>query len=84
MDYRSGECKAQKGKKICVLFKVNCGDVNLELPSRDCPTAGGGGGRKPNAKEVIILDEWRKKVFPEQDINQWMVVSFCEFVKRKC
>ena len=74
-----------EGKKICVLFNINCGDVNLNLPSKNCPNSGGGGGgRKPNAKEQIIFDEWRKKRFPEQDVNPGMVVSFCEFVKRLC
>jgi len=59
---------------------VNCGDVNLNLSSRDCLKAGGGGRRKPNAKEVLILDEWRKKRFSDQDVNPGMVVSFWEFV----
>jgi hypothetical protein len=77
--------RRKEGKKFCVFFKVNCGDVNLNLPSRDCPTAGGGGGgRKPNVKEEFILDEWRKKGFPDQDVNPGMVVSFWEFVKRVC
>jgi hypothetical protein len=73
-----------EGKKICVLFNINCGDVNLNLPSKDCSTSGGGGRRKPNAKEEIILDEWRKKGIPEHDVNPGMVVSFWEFVKRLC
>ena len=68
--------RRKEGKTFCVLFKVNCGDVNLSLPSRDCPTAVGGGGRKPNTKEEFILDEWRKKGFPDQDVNPGMVVSF--------
>ena len=40
----SGQVNARRkeGKKFCVFFKVNCGEVNLSLPSRDCPTAGGG------------------------------------------
>lgn len=47
----SGQVNARRkeGKKFCVFFKVNCGDVNLDLPSRDCPKAGGG-GKKSNAK----------------------------------
>lgn len=77
--------RRKEGKKFCVFFTVNCGDVNLNLPSRDCPTAGGGGGgRKPNAKEEMILEEWRKKGFPDQDLKTGMVVSFWEFVKRVC
>ncbi len=83
----TGQVNARRNesKKICVLFEVNCGDVNLNLPSRDCPTAGGGGGgRKPNSKEEMILDEWRKKGFLEHDITPGMVVSFWEFVKRVC
>lgn len=77
--------RRKEGKKICVLFKINCGDLNLNLPSKDCPASGGsGGGRKPNAKEEIILEEWRKKRFPDQDVNPGMVVSFWEFVKRLC
>jgi len=76
--------RRKESKKICVLFKINCGDVNLNLPSRDCPKAGGGGGRKPNTKEEFILDEWRKKGFPGQDVNPGMVVSFWGFVRRKC
>lgn len=77
--------RRKEGKKFCVFFKVNCGDVNLNLPARDCPTAGGGGGgRKPNAKEEMILEEWRKNGFPDQDVNPGMVVSFWEFVKRIC
>jgi len=75
--------RLREGKKICVLFKVNCRDVNLSLPSRDCPKAGGG-GRKPKAKEEYILDEWRKKGFLEHDIKPGMVVSFWKFVKEKC
>jgi len=47
---------------------VNCEDVNLSLPSRDCPK-NGGGGRNPNAKEEFILYEWRKKGFSEHDIK---------------
>ena len=35
--------RRRKGKKICVSFKVNCGDVNLNLASKDCPTFRGGG-----------------------------------------
>ena len=83
----SGQVNARRkeAKKFCVFFKVNCGDVNLNLPARDCPTAGGGGGgRKPNVKEEFILDEWRKKGFPDQDLNPGMVVSFWEFVKEIC
>jgi len=79
--------RRKEGKKFCVILKVNCGDVNLSLPSRDCPTAGGGGGgggRKPNAKEEMILKEWRKNGFHDQDVNSGMVVSFWEFVKRLC
>jgi len=76
--------RRKEGKIFCVLFKVNCGDVNLNLPSRDCPKAGGGGGRIPNTKEEFILDEWRKKGFPDQDVKPGMVVSFWEFVKRLC
>lgn len=77
--------RRKEGKKFCVFFKVNCGDLNLNLPSKDCPTSGGsGGGRKPNAKEEIILEEWRKKGFPEHDVNPGRVVSFWEFVKRLC
>ena len=77
--------RLREGERFYVLFKVNCGDVNLILPSRDCPTAGGGGGgRKPNAKEEFILDEWKNKGFPDQDINPGMVVSFWGFVSRKC
>ena len=76
--------RLREGKKFCVLFKVNCGDVNLSLPSRDCPKNGGGGGRKPNAKEEFILDEWRKNKFLDQDVNPGMVVSFWEFVKERC
>lgn len=45
------------GKPCSVFFKVNCGDVNLNLPSRDCPKSGGGSGRQPNIKEEFILDE---------------------------
>lgn len=69
---------------ICVFFKVNCGDVNLNLSSRDCPKSGGGRGRKPNAREEYILDEWRKKGFPDKDINSGMVVSFWKFLKSVC
>lgn len=78
--------RRKKGEKICVIFKVNCGDVNLSLPSRDCPTTGGGGGgrRKLSEKVERILDEWRRKGFPDQDVNPGMVVSFWEFVKRVC
>ncbi len=77
--------RRKEGKKFCVFFKVNCGDVNLNLPSRDCPTAGGGGrGRKPNAKEEMILDEWRKLGFTDQDVKPGKVVSFWGFVKRVC
>jgi hypothetical protein len=76
--------RRKEGKKFCVLFKVNCGDVNLNLPSRDCPKTGGGGGRKPNATEEFILDEWSKRGFPDQDVNPGMVDSFWEFVKRVC
>lgn len=77
--------RRKEGKKFCVIFKVNCGDVNLNLPSRDCPTTGGGGGgRKPNAKEERILEEWRNKGFPDKDVNPGMVVSFWEYVKWKC
>ena len=75
--------RLREGKKFCVLFKVNCGGVNLSLPSRDCPKAGGD-GRKPKAKEEYILDEWRKKGFLEHDIKLGMVVSFWKFVKEKC
>ncbi|WP_147303542.1 hypothetical protein [Rhodohalobacter sp. SW132] len=75
--------RRREGKKICVLFKVNCGDVNLNLPSRDYPKAGGG-GRKPNVNEEFILDEWRKMGFPDQNLNPGMVVSFWEFVKQIC
>jgi hypothetical protein len=50
--------RRKKGENICcVVFKLNCGDINLNLPSRDCPTFGGGGGRKPNVKKEFILDE---------------------------
>ena len=77
--------RRKAGEKICVYFKVNCGDVNLYLSSKDCPkSVGGGGGRKPNTKEEFILDEWRKKGFTDQDVNPGMVVSFWEFVKRLC
>ena len=77
--------RRKEGKKICVFFNVNWGDVNLNLPSRDCPkSGGGGGGRSPNVKEEFILDEWRKKGFPMNDINPGMVVSFWEFLKRIC
>ena len=76
--------RGKEGEKICVFFKVNCGDVNLNLPSRDCPKSGGGGGRKPNTKEQFILGEWKKKGFPDQDVKPGMVVSFWEFVKRMC
>ncbi|MEX1135393.1 MAG: hypothetical protein WEB89_00740 [Balneolales bacterium] len=78
--------RRKTGEKICVIFKVNCDDVNLNLPSRDCPKSGGGGGgrRKLSAKVEHILDEWKKKGFPDKDINPGMVVSFWEFVKRVC
>lgn len=76
--------RRKAGEKICVFFNVNCGDVNLNLPSRDCPKSGDGGGRSPNFKEEFILDEWRKKGYPDQDINTGMVVSFWEFLKRVC
>ena len=75
--------RRKEGKKFCVIFKLNCGDLNLNLPSRDCPTAGGGGGmKKLQPKENVIIDEWRKKGFPDQDVNPGMVVSFWGFVKR--
>jgi hypothetical protein len=78
--------RSKEGDKICVLFKVNCGDVNLNLPSRDCPKfeGGGGGDRKLSAKEEHILDEWKKKGFPVEDVNPGMVISFWEFLKRVC
>jgi hypothetical protein len=73
------------GEKICVFFKVNCGDINLSLPSRDCPkSVDGGGGRPPNVKEEFILDEWKKKGFSVNDVNPGMVVSFWEFLKQLC
>ena len=75
--------RRRAGKKICVRFKIDCGDINLNLPSRDCPKTGGG-GRKLNIKEEFILDEWRKKGFPNKDVNPGMVVSFWEFMKRVC
>ena len=76
----------KKGEKICVIFQIKCGDINLNLPSRDCPKAGGGGGgrKKLHPKEDFIIDEWRKQGFSEKDINPGMVVSFWGFVKRKC
>ncbi|MCH8549930.1 MAG: hypothetical protein LAT80_13755 [Balneolaceae bacterium] len=79
--------RRKEGEKFCVFFKVNCGDVNLNLTSRDCPKSGsgdGGGGRSPNVKEEFILDEWRKKGFPMNDVDPGMVVSFWEFLKRLC
>jgi len=85
VDYDQVNARRREGKTFCLFFKVNCGDVNLNLPSRDCPTSGwNGGGRKPNAKEEIILGEWWKKGFPDRDVNPGMVVSFWKFVKRLC
>ena len=75
--------RRKENEKICVLFKINCGDININLRSRDCPKTGGG-GRKPNVKEQFILDEWNKKGFPMKDINPGMVVSFWKFVKEIC
>jgi len=77
--------RRKKDEKICVFFKVNCGDVNINLTSRDCAKSYGGGvGRPPNVKEEFILDEWRKKGFPLNDINPGMVISFWEFLKKIC
>jgi hypothetical protein len=79
VNVRSKECE-----KICVFFKINCGDVDLNLPSRDCPKPSGGGSRKLSTKEKNILDEWKKKGFPLNDLNPGMVISFWEFLKKIC
>ncbi|MCC5905751.1 MAG: hypothetical protein JJU13_06085 [Balneolaceae bacterium] len=76
--------RRREGEIICVFFKVNCGDVNLNLHSRDCPKSGGGGGRRPNDKEEFILDEWKKKGFSVNDVTSGMVVSFWQFLKQIC
>ncbi len=75
--------RKKEGEKICVLFQINCVDININLPSRDYPKSGGG-GRKLKPKEKFILDEWNKKGFYAKDINPGMVVSFWEFVKKLC
>ena len=46
-----------EGNKFCVLFKINCGSVNLNLPSNDYPTSGGG-RRRDFRNRISILGRW--------------------------
>ena len=80
-----GECTSQRRHIVMSVFPGELWScVNLNLPSRECPKAGGGGMKKFHPKENFIFDEWRKKGFSDQYINPGTVVSFWDFVKQVC
>ena len=50
----------RSGKRICGSVHVEGGGISVTLPVGACPSAGGGGGRPPNAAEKDVIDRWRR------------------------
>jgi len=67
---------------VCVQIVINDGDVNLRLCSGACPSTGGGGGRRPNAKEQEIFDLWNRSGGKASHLGGGEIVAFLTQLQR--
>jgi hypothetical protein len=73
------------GQSICVIFKIRCGDVDVSLSGGDCPGSGNG---QPidsfNDRTQQVIRKWQDKGFGEEPVKAGMVISFWEYVSKRC
>ena len=73
--------RRKDGSAICVLFEINCTEMQINLSFGQCPS-GNGGGRAPNKREEQLIEEWRR--VKDRELNPGLIISFWQHVKKAC
>lgn len=73
------------GQGICIIFRIRCGDVHVNLSAGKCPPSGNG---KPisdfNTNTRRLIQKWQQKGFSDKEIKPGMVISFWKYVNKFC
>lgn len=78
---RDGRARALR-KPICGSVHVEGGGISVTLPVGACPSAGGGGGRPPNAAETDVIDRWRRLHLDQPRVAPGELEAFVKQVLR--
>lgn len=66
---------------VCVVVRINEPEISITLATPSC-IGSGGGGRKPNTKESVVLDLWMDRGMNQSDFSGGDLVSFLAQLKR--
>ena len=66
----------------CVQVKIDCDGVDIILSTPSCGP--GSGGRKPNPKEQVIFDLWRKFNLYDNNFTTGNVIAFLKQAEKTC
>lgn len=63
------------GLPVCVSVAISTGGMNMRLATPDCSTAPGA-TRRPNAREQLVFDLWRRLHLGDPDFTAGNVIAF--------
>jgi len=69
------ERRRRDGIPVCVVVLIKTADLNMHLATLGC-AGNAGGGRPPNANELAILEQWRRRGLNETGFAPGGVVAF--------